>query len=174
MQPTANRLGLVIDRIEAVDARAVNRAELDRYFTDDGPLGKIGAGDKCCLLSHRLFWERLVASGDKYAIVIEDDAVLTSSAPRFFGNADWIPASMSSSSNSSDQASVSWRPNFNLFPRGSSWRLCCRAIRAPAATFFRATPHENCSRSRNSIFRSTTFSSVPTRRRYFQRSSPGN
>ena len=32
---------------------------------------------------YRVFWEKLVASGDDYAVVLEDDAVLTASAPHF-------------------------------------------------------------------------------------------
>jgi glycosyl transferase family 25 len=92
MLTMASSLGLDFERIDAVDACIIEPAAMDRYFFGDGPIGGIGAGDKCCLLSHRLFWERLVASGDGFAVVLEDDAVLTSSAPRILNSADWIPS----------------------------------------------------------------------------------
>lgn len=91
MLAMASRLGLQFERIDAVDACSIDPADMNSYFSGDGPIGRFGAGDKCCLLSHRLFWKRLVASGDSYAAVLEDDAVLTSSAPCILQSADWIP-----------------------------------------------------------------------------------
>ncbi|HEX3754423.1 MAG TPA: glycosyltransferase family 25 protein [Rhizomicrobium sp.] len=91
MQAMAGRLGLSLNRIEAVDAASAPLAEMDRYFAQGGPLGEIPPGDKGCLLSHRLFWQSLVNSGDDYAAVLEDDAVLTASAPHFLKDSHWIP-----------------------------------------------------------------------------------
>lgn len=91
MEAMAARLGLRFIRIPAVDAANAPRAEIDRLFAASGPLGEIPPGDKCCLLSHRQFWEQLVASGEDYATVLEDDAVLTASAARFLTDASWIP-----------------------------------------------------------------------------------
>jgi glycosyl transferase family 25 len=91
MQAMAGRLGLSLTRIEAVDAARAPAAEIDRFFAANGPLGEIPPGDKCCALSHRIFWQQLVDSGAAYAAVLEDDAVLTSSAPRFLKDARWIP-----------------------------------------------------------------------------------
>jgi glycosyl transferase family 25 len=91
MEAMAARLGLHIIRIPAVDAASAPTAQIDRLFAASGPLGEIPPGDKCCLLSHRLFWEQLVASGEDYATVLEDDAVLTASAPKFLTDASWIP-----------------------------------------------------------------------------------
>ncbi len=91
MEAMAARLGLGFIRIDAVDAATAPKAEIDRLFAASGPLGEIPPGDKCCLLSHRLFWEKLVASGDDYATVLEDDAVLTPGAAKFLTDASWIP-----------------------------------------------------------------------------------
>jgi glycosyl transferase, family 25 len=91
MQVMTDSLGLELTRIDAVDARTATQAELDRYFMPSGPVGEIAAGDRCCGLSHRLFWQRLVDSGDAYAAVLEDDAVLTRSAVRFLKDTRWIP-----------------------------------------------------------------------------------
>jgi glycosyl transferase family 25 len=90
MQAMADRLGLSLTRIEAVDAASTPRAALDRLFAATGPLGEIPPGDKGCLLSHRLFWQRLLDSGEEQAAVLEDDAVLTGGAPLFLKDAHWI------------------------------------------------------------------------------------
>jgi len=91
MERMAGRLGLGLTRIEAVDVRGAPRREIGRYFSRTGPLGEISPGDKGCVLSHRLFWQALADSGEDYAAVLEDDAVLTASAARFLADTSWIP-----------------------------------------------------------------------------------
>ena len=66
MQAQAERLGLRFTRLEALDARDADPAAIDRWFRGGGPLGEIPRGDKCCSLSHRMAWEKLVASGAPY------------------------------------------------------------------------------------------------------------
>jgi glycosyl transferase, family 25 len=92
METQARRLGLSLARVEAMDARAADPAELARWFEKSGPLGEIPKGDQCCFLSHRLAWSRLAESGAPYAAVLEDDVVLDQRAPLVLQNADWIPA----------------------------------------------------------------------------------
>ena len=94
MEIQARTLGLELTRLDAVDARQVEPEILDRWFVADGPLGEIPRGDKCCSLSHRAAWERLVASGAAYAAILEDDVVLRPGARFALGNAAWIPPSL--------------------------------------------------------------------------------
>jgi len=89
MTAAANRLGLSLTRIEALDAGAAG--DLRDNFDDAGPLGEIPRGDKACLLSHRAAWQDFAASGSDYAAFLEDDVILTPSAARFLKNTDWIP-----------------------------------------------------------------------------------
>src|SRR5262249_33119430 len=85
------RLGLRLARLEALDAKETDAKAVDRWFHLDGPLGGIPKGDKCCSLSHRMAWGRLVASGAPYAAVLEDDVVLTESAGFALGDSRWLP-----------------------------------------------------------------------------------
>lgn len=94
MQAQAERLGLRFTRLEALDARDADPAAIDRWFRGGGPLGEIPRGDKCCSLSHRMAWEKLVASGAPYAAVLEDDVVLKEGAAFALGGSDRIPKGM--------------------------------------------------------------------------------
>jgi glycosyl transferase, family 25 len=88
MTARATALGLVLDRLEAVDA--ANGVPGD-WFAAGGPLGEIPQGDKACLLSHRRAWEAFVASGDAHAVFLEDDVRLSISAPALLASDSWIP-----------------------------------------------------------------------------------
>jgi len=90
MEEQAQALGLQLTRLDALDARAADAAELARRFETNGPLGEIPKGDQCCSLSHRIAWARLVESGAPYAVVLEDDVRLSERASLVLKNADWI------------------------------------------------------------------------------------
>src|SRR5436190_5943879 len=92
MARQAGSLGVSLERVEAVDAKAAEPAELDRWFTPSGPLGEIPAGDKACLLSHRRGWEMFLAGGDGHAVFLEDDVRLSAGAAALLTNDGWIPA----------------------------------------------------------------------------------
>src|ERR1700748_2234925 len=88
METQAQRLGLALTRLDALDARDVEASAIDRWFHAGGPLGEIPRGDKCCSLSHRAAWEKLVASGAPYAAVLEDDVVLKDGAAVALGGSN--------------------------------------------------------------------------------------
>jgi len=94
MQAQAASLGLPLDRVEAVDAKLVEPALLDRWFAAGGPLGEIPRGDKACLLSHRLGWQEFLASGDDHAVFLEDDVKLSAAAGALLVSDNWIPANI--------------------------------------------------------------------------------
>jgi glycosyl transferase family 25 len=81
--------------VEAVDASAVEPEALERWFETGGPLGEIPRGDKACLLSHRLAWQKFLARGDSHAVFLEDDVVLSRGAAEILTNDAWIPAGAS-------------------------------------------------------------------------------
>ena len=89
MTQKAAALGLHLDRLNALDAAQMQLP--GEYFDDQGPLGEIPRGDKCCTLSHRMAWEQFVASGEDYAAILEDDVILTPSADVFLKDAAWLP-----------------------------------------------------------------------------------
>jgi glycosyl transferase family 25 len=92
MTARAEGLGLVLERVEAVDAAAVEPDALDRWFEDGGPLGEIPRGDKACLLSHRLAWQKFLGGGDSHAVFLEDDVLLSREAGALLMDQGWIPA----------------------------------------------------------------------------------
>ena len=94
MTAQAQRLGLALERVEALDARAVEPGMLEPWFEDGGPLGEIPRGDKACLLSHRRAWERFLATGAAHAVFLEDDVVLSGAAAGLLGDDSWIPAGL--------------------------------------------------------------------------------
>ena len=85
-------LGLELTPVEAIDAGSASPDQVETRFAKSGALGEISRGDKCCTLSHRIAWEELVASGDDYAVVLEDDAVLSDSAGWLLLDHIWIPS----------------------------------------------------------------------------------
>jgi len=92
MEDQAHGLGLVQERVTAVDAGTVERGVLDRWFAVGGPLGEIPAGDKACFLSHRAAWEKFIASRQPHAVFLEDDVRLSRVAAAMLGSDGWIPA----------------------------------------------------------------------------------
>jgi glycosyl transferase family 25 len=92
MTDQLNALGIPFERIDALDARSIADAELARQFRDDGPLGAIPKGDKCCALSHALAWQAFARSGESHAIVLEDDVAIEPTAAALLHDDAWIPA----------------------------------------------------------------------------------
>ncbi|HEV2516944.1 MAG TPA: glycosyltransferase family 25 protein [Devosia sp.] len=90
MQQQADRLGLQFDYIDAVDART-DAPEFTEIEVQAGLHGRISRGDLACTLSHRKFWRLFLASGEPYAVVLEDDAILADDCAQFFTDTGWIP-----------------------------------------------------------------------------------
>lgn len=90
MQQQADRLGLQFDYIDAVDART-DAPEFAEIEVRGGLHGRISKGDLACTLSHRKFWRLFLESGEPYAAVLEDDAILADDCARFVADNAWIP-----------------------------------------------------------------------------------
>ena len=76
--------------MEALDAQATEPPET--ISMTKVPWAKFRAATNAAPCRIAKAWEELVASGEAYAAVLEDDVVLTPSAARFLKDADWIPA----------------------------------------------------------------------------------
>lgn len=77
----ASHLGLTIERFSAVDGATL----------DPLPDFPIAPGAIGCFLSHRGIWQVIKEGQDEYALIIEDDALLSSSLPAFLQDTSWIP-----------------------------------------------------------------------------------
>jgi glycosyl transferase family 25 len=91
MAAQLGRLGIAFERFDAIDAKTVDPAALSGPFAESGPLGTLSPGDKACTYSHIHIWRRIAAGSDDYAVVLEDDILLSDSAPEFLLSSDWIP-----------------------------------------------------------------------------------
>ncbi len=85
------RLGIDFTRIDAIDAKEVNEADIACVFAADGKYGRIPKGDMCCTLSHVRVWTAFVASGAEYGLVLEDDVELHSDSSALLGDLAWLP-----------------------------------------------------------------------------------
>jgi GR25 family glycosyltransferase involved in LPS biosynthesis len=75
-------LGLKADRVGAISVADLTEAQLDRYCSP-ARRWSIAAARYACNLSHMKAWEALIASGARRALILEDDAVLSSALPAF-------------------------------------------------------------------------------------------
>lgn len=86
------------ERISAVNGKNLSKEKVDSItyplnhrptkvrFTRNLTLGEIG-----CFLSHRKCWQRLLESKEKWALILEDDILISSIATPYFSTTDWIP-----------------------------------------------------------------------------------
>ena len=93
-----NNINTPFDRISAVNGRNLTKEKIESItyplsnrptkvrFTRNLTLGEIG-----CFLSHKKCWQRLVESTEKWALILEDDVLISSIASPYFSSTDWIP-----------------------------------------------------------------------------------
>jgi glycosyl transferase family 25 len=94
MTDQLNALAIPFERVDALDARSTTDAELAEQFRDDGPLGVIPRGDKCCALSHARAWRAFARSGAPYGVFLEDDVAIDANAAALLRDCAWIPANV--------------------------------------------------------------------------------
>lgn len=82
METKFERLGLPAERISAVTPSELTPAQTARYC-DPTQRHWMTDVELCCSLSHIKVLERFLADGGDYAMVLEDDAVLSASLPAF-------------------------------------------------------------------------------------------
>lgn len=84
-------IGVAFRRVDALDARTADEAEIDRVVRREGPLGELGKGDRACTISHMRAWQALIDDGAPYGLVLEDDVYLAADARAALASSDWIP-----------------------------------------------------------------------------------
>ena len=82
MSSQLETLGLAFERIDAVDGQVL-----------DLGIGtsRITPGEYACALSHRRAWERFLASGEQFCLVLEDDALIAPEAKPLIENQRAFP-----------------------------------------------------------------------------------
>ncbi len=88
-----DRFGVDYERVEAVDAQTLS---YDVYASVSAPNVEyphhMKPGEIACFLSHRNCWQKLVESGQDWALILEDHCHFSSRAERYLKSTDWIPA----------------------------------------------------------------------------------
>lgn len=72
----AELLGIPFERISAVEGRRLSPDELSSAVSASFEFQPINAGEIGLFMSHKLAWQKLLASGEPHAAVFEDDAVM--------------------------------------------------------------------------------------------------
>jgi glycosyl transferase family 25 len=84
------RLGLALERIPAVDGRAIPEAERARLVPPDAD-PPLSASEVACTMSHMEAWRSIAASADPWGLVLEDDVFLAADLAAWAGDPGWIP-----------------------------------------------------------------------------------
>jgi glycosyl transferase family 25 len=93
MQARFAELGLPVERVAAVDGKAMTDSAF-REFATARPLKKTPwmRGQAGCFLSHFSVWEKIAASSDAVSAIFEDDLKMAGDLPLFLQDSAWIPA----------------------------------------------------------------------------------
>lgn len=95
------KLGVEYERIEAINGKQLTQATKDSLtypynhfeskvrYTRELTDGEIG-----CFLSHRMCWEKLVASNEDFALIMEDDIEISTLASKYLLSSSWVPPSV--------------------------------------------------------------------------------
>ena len=92
-----DRVGVDALRVSGVDGKLLDKDSIDANNETSSYPKKIlcprplRAGEIGCFLSHRLCWQRLLDSDENWALILEDDIVLSDRAPIYMNSDDWIP-----------------------------------------------------------------------------------
>ena len=87
----AKTLGIDLPFFDAVTPATAPDGAMER-FTENGPLGRLGEGDKACTLSHLAAIDAFLASSADVALILEDDAQLATDLPAWLADLSWIPS----------------------------------------------------------------------------------
>ena len=72
-------LGMKFERISAVDGRRLSAEEMAAAIAPSFEFQPINSAEIGLFMSHKLAWQKLIASGEPHAAVFEDDVVLAAS-----------------------------------------------------------------------------------------------
>lgn len=97
IQKRLNDLHIEVERVSAVDGRKLSEDALSKItyplsdkkrvlFTRQLSKGEIG-----CFLSHRKCWQKLVDSGEDWAVIMEDDLIISDRAKIYMQELTWLP-----------------------------------------------------------------------------------
>ena len=84
-------IGISFERVSGVDGSKIDISSLSVDVPNPSYPRALTPGEIGCFLSHRKCWQKLVDSGEDWALILEDDCIFHSSAARYLGSTEWIP-----------------------------------------------------------------------------------
>lgn len=92
MDQLLTSLGILYERVSAIDARTFTSEELARYHKQR-PNGKpLNQGDIACGATHLSVLKKIADGTDKYAVVMEDDLYFVEDVSILLKSSKWIPS----------------------------------------------------------------------------------
>lgn len=91
MEEQSARLGLGLERMAAIDGRAIPEEEQQRLCPPDGRGRRLARSELGCYFSHMAAWRAVAESRNRFGAVLEDDIFLADDAGIFLGGDAWIP-----------------------------------------------------------------------------------
>ena len=91
METVLAEIGIPAGRVSACDGAALSRAQFPRLTIRARYLWKMSPSEIACFLSHRSVWEQIVSDEIAFAVIFEDDILISPSIIRLLKTTDWIP-----------------------------------------------------------------------------------
>lgn len=148
-------MGLSVERISGVLGKALSPEEVAAVLkpTEFGYVYPLQPSEIGCFLSHRKAWQAFLDSGEKWGMVMEDDARFAKEFPKIAANGDWIPEHVDCLKLGTSALDVK-ATNITEIPgvgkmfkqvRPTSFNTACYIVSVPAAKhLLKATERFNC------------------------------
>lgn len=91
MKERLSAIGVTVERVPGIDGSKIDITSLSVDVPNPSYPRTLTTGEIGCFLSHRKCWEKLVESGDDWALILEDDCIFHPSASRYLTSINWIP-----------------------------------------------------------------------------------
>lgn len=91
MKDRLAEIGVKVERVPGVDGAQIDNSSLSIGVPNPSYPRSLTSGEIGCFLSHRKCWEKLIESGDDWALILEDDCIFYPSASRYLTSIDWVP-----------------------------------------------------------------------------------
>lgn len=92
LERSPDRLTHIRERLASLDVQFERITAVDgQHLSGDFGDTPLTSGEVACFLSHIKCWEKISLGHDEYAVVLEDDVMISDDGAAFLKNYDWIP-----------------------------------------------------------------------------------
>ena len=92
MKQALNAIGVSFERVEAVDSKNLTNIDFMACETPNFTFPyELRKGEIACFLSHKICWQKLIDSGDQWALILEDHCIVSPKAKQYLQSTTWIP-----------------------------------------------------------------------------------